>query len=282
VIRDRVARAALYAYPSGVRASRGPEMLGALLDASADSRLAFVREIANLTRVGLHTRAAATAAVGTRRLVADACCRGALLIIAVYLAARLSWGPGIGVPAPRGTVVVLLPASLALGLIGYDRAGGVGALAWLVLAGPWQPLARHGIAAHLAAVAVPVVCFATMTIAPRRRRPDVRRLAWLAMVAPIAVLCARGGPPDVVGIAAVVTLVLGVLLVVAILPTDPRPAIACALLLAAVALAHQSVALRLGVGPTAGLPALLMTITAPLVIAIAAIRTRALRQAGRV
>ena len=51
--RARLARIALGAYPAPARASHGEEMLATLLDASAGSRRRFVREVADLVRLGL-------------------------------------------------------------------------------------------------------------------------------------------------------------------------------------------------------------------------------------
>ena len=60
MIRERVARAALQAYPTRIRSARGAEMVGTLLDASASSRTRFAREIVDLVRSGLRARATRT------------------------------------------------------------------------------------------------------------------------------------------------------------------------------------------------------------------------------
>src|SRR4051794_13413545 len=69
--RERIADLALLAYPAGAREVRGEEMLATLHDVRAGSRRGFAREVADLVRLGLRTRATATASVGARRLIAD-------------------------------------------------------------------------------------------------------------------------------------------------------------------------------------------------------------------
>jgi hypothetical protein len=46
VTRERLARVALLAYPRGVRAAKGEEMIGTLLDASGQSKARYGRELA--------------------------------------------------------------------------------------------------------------------------------------------------------------------------------------------------------------------------------------------
>jgi hypothetical protein len=254
MIRDRVARAALRAYPSTVRASIGREMLGVVLESGAHLRIDFAREIANVTRIGLHTRAASTARVGTRRLLADAFCCGGLLIIAVHLGAQLASGLQIGAAATWSPSLGLLALSFALGLVGYWRLAGAGALAWLAMTWPSVSSGGHAPAAQAVVLAVPLACFATMTIASRQGKPNVRRLAWSTLVLPLAALYVRGGPPNGVVVVVVVGLVIAVGFAFALLPADPRPAIACALLLTSVGLGEESVGLRLGLGSPLGLP----------------------------
>ncbi len=55
--RERIGAIVLRAYPPAVRLARGPEMLSMLLDAGAQSRLAFARECGSLIVGGLRERA---------------------------------------------------------------------------------------------------------------------------------------------------------------------------------------------------------------------------------
>jgi hypothetical protein len=242
VNREGIAAIALLAYPPAVRAVRGDEMLATLLDASAGSGRRFAREVVDLVRVGLRARATETARAGTGRLVADGLCLAAVWVMTLDLSTLLAQRyRGMHDPLLAWASIALLAGLLALALIGFDRLAGVGALAWTALRMP-----------HLGPFApevLPVVCFAVMLLAPRRRPMDVRRLAWL-LVALAALLV--------------------VAFAVALLPTDPRIAIAGAVPLSNLAVAvwssPPSFAVLLGLG------------AAPAVLAIAVARTRQLRR----
>jgi hypothetical protein len=90
VIRERIGGAALRAYPPAVRQARGPEMLGMLLDAGEQSRLAFVPERGSLVLGGLRERRAIAARAGTRRLIADACCQAVPIFFVLWLISALN------------------------------------------------------------------------------------------------------------------------------------------------------------------------------------------------
>jgi hypothetical protein len=168
--------------------------------------------------------------------------------------------------------IALLAAALALALIGLDRLAGAAGLLWSALRLP-ELLHLHPGLAGLAPEVLPLVCFTVLLLAPRRRSPDLERLAWLLV--PIGLLTlfgpGIGNSPILMG-----AVLLGVLLVVAfavaLLPTDPRLAIAGAVSLTNLAIAvlcinHQtSVVLWLALAAT----------PAALVLAIA--RTRQLQR----
>ena len=90
MIRERIGQAALRAYPPAVRQTRGPEMLGMLLDAGEQSSRAFVRESGSLVLGGLRERRAITARAGTRRLIADACCQAVMILLMLLMIRALS------------------------------------------------------------------------------------------------------------------------------------------------------------------------------------------------
>ncbi len=90
MIRERIGGAALRAYPPPVRQARGPEMLGMLLDAGEQSRLAFVPERGSLVLGGLRERRAIAARAGTRRLIADACCQAVPIFFVLWLISALN------------------------------------------------------------------------------------------------------------------------------------------------------------------------------------------------
>jgi hypothetical protein len=220
VIRERIGQAALRAYPPAVRQTRGPEMLGMLLDAGEQSRLAFVRESGSLVRGGLRERGAIAARAGTRRLVADACCRAVLIFLTLWLISALNRQGIAG--ASRGFLVqeVVLAAILASALVGYERIAALGGLAALIAYGPLGP---HIQLVSLATVLVPIACLLVMVRAPQRRPRDPRRLLWLLPVLVLAALQAYSdvGLPEVLALMSVGGLLR--------LVHDPRLAIACSL-----------------------------------------------------
>ena len=115
--------------------------------------------------------------------------------------------------------LALLAAALALALVGYDRLAGATALVFVatLIADPaWRDLANS----RREQMLVPVICFITLGLAPRRGKPNHRRLAWLALTTPLAVASSTSDDPG----AAI--LILALLLLVppalAMLRTDPR------------------------------------------------------------
>jgi hypothetical protein len=276
--REGVTRMALTAYPAEIRDARGEEMLAVVLDASAGrSRTSgFAREIAHLVRAGLRLRAVATARVGPSRLVADGACLAAAWILALDLATLLGQrvrglSDADALLAPWS--IALLAVVLAAVLVGFDRVGGVGALLWTASRTP-ALLDDVSAGRVLVAAIVPVACFAVLIAAPRRRGLDVRRIAWLAL--PVA-LAAVLGPPrweqNGVLVAVVWLLALGtVVAAIALLPTDPRLALAGAFPLSD---------LTIGVlgHPGAATPvALAFASVAPATVAVAVLRTRRLQR----
>ena len=165
--------------------------------------------------------------------------------------------------------MALLAAALALALIGYDRLAGITALifvATLVADPAWhdQTFSRREL------MVVPVICFITLALAPRRRKPDPRRLAWLALTAALAVVSSKTDDPT----AAI--LILGVLflapLALATLATNPRFAIAYALPL-------TSFGIHMAQDPGGpGVLGVLFLAATPLVLTIVVARTRHLQQ----
>lgn len=275
--RARMAGLALCAYPRSTRTGREDEMLATLLDVSAGSRRRFARELADLVRLGLHARATQTASAGPGRLVADGLRLAGIWLLTVDLVTLLSWryrgldGPLLGWPS-----ILLLAAVLALALVGLDRLAGAGALMWTALRLPALLDVHPGIAG-VAAEVVPVLCFAAMVLAPRRRAPDLAGLAWLVVPVVLVATCAPpSGERNPLLLAAVaIAALLAVAFAVAMLPTDPRLALA-----GAVGLSDLAVAV-VGINHDASTVACLALAAAPAVLAYAVVRTRQLQaQAG--
>jgi hypothetical protein len=264
--RERAVRAALLSYPDQVRERDGAEMTATVLDVAVDSRRRFVRELADLVRLGLRARAKRTAAAGAARVIADGVCLAAVWLLTLDLATLLAQTVrGFHDPLLAPPSLALLGAALVLALVGHDRLAGIAALTWT--AARFPALLDHHPDATLAvtlATLPSAACFAVLIMAPRRRPRDLRRLAWL--IVPATLVIALGPPsydqsPLLLGLIAIAALLV-VLYALATLTTDPRVAIAGAVVLTT---------LGAGAGP-ALVPA------APLVLAVVALRVRQLRR----
>jgi len=274
-MRERLTRAALRAFPPAIRSARGPEMLGTLLDASAASHTRFAREIVDLVRSGLRARATQTAQAGATRLVADGFCLAAVWLLTLFLAADV--GNRIRGPLPGGPAALvsswslaLLGAALVLALIGSDRLAGAAGL--LFTASVFEDPARYDLTgtARLPLL-VPLVCFGALLLAPRRRRPSTRRLAWLVLAAGLAVAASR--TDDSIAAVALIGLIVFAPPAFARLHTDPRQAIACV-----VSAAYFG--LRIAQDPGGpGALGLLFLAAAPLTLTIVIAHTRHVLQA---
>jgi hypothetical protein len=275
--REGLARMALAAFPSEERAARGPELLATALDVTEGAtRRRVVREVVDLTRVGLRVRAVDTARVGPVRVVADGLGLAGAWILTLDLATLL----GQRVRGEQDALLAswsigLLAVVLAMVLVGLDRIGGVGALVWTATRTPALLQDVTATQALLSAI-LPVTCFVVLIVAPRRRARDARRLGWLLV--PVALAAVLGPPPweqngVLVAFTAIAALATGAA-AIALLPTDPRLAIAGAVPLS-----------DLGIGvlghPGATSPILLAVLAAaPATCALAAVRTRQLAARG--
>jgi hypothetical protein len=273
VIRERIGLAVLRAYPREVRAFRGEEMLGTLLDASEHSTVAFARECSVLWLAGMRERSAITARVGSRRLLADACCQAVaiwlLWALVNVVSVELAFSGG---GARDALLLVVLVGLLACALAGYDRIVGICGLA-LIVGG--ELLANHQASTTpfvLTALLIPFACSAVMAFAPRRRSLDPRRLLWIVPAVVLAAIVPRVAAPGIVLLAAVSLISL------LRLPADPRPAIACGIVLTGLGLTDLTIALTF----RAESAAWLFTVVAALVmLAVAAARLHSIERRTR-
>lgn len=239
MIRERIGRAALSAYPPAVRDTRGLEMLGMLLDTAERSNRALVRETGSLVLGGLRERRALTARAGTRRLLADACCQAAMIFLMLWLISAVNTPGGAGLSRHVRVQDAVLAAILACALVGYERIAALSGLAALIAYGPLGP---HIHLVWLARVLVPTACLVVMISAPQRRPRDPRRLVWLLPVCVLAELHAHAdiGLPGVLALVSVGGLLR--------LLHDPRSAIACGLVWIPVLLADAGRPAPAGLG----------------------------------
>jgi hypothetical protein len=250
-------------------------MLATLQDAGAGSRRRFVREIADLVRSGLRARGSLTASAGARRIIADGVCLAAVWVMTLDVSTLLSQrARGMQDPLLSTPSIALLAAVLAIALVGYDRLAGAGALVWTALRIPalWD---HHAGIVNLAPEVLPILCFCVMVFVPRRRAPDPRRLAWLLV--PATLVATAGPAPGETSPVLLACVLLAALLVVvvavALLPTDPRLAIA-----GAVSLSNLGIAV-VAINHDSSLVAILFVAAAPMVLAVAITRTRRLAHA---
>lgn len=272
--RQRVAEYARHAHPAAARAAIGDEILDTLLEVSGGSRRRFAREIVDLVRTGLRARATQTASRGAGRLIADGLCLAATWVMTLDLSTLLSQRVrGMHDSLLAWPSIALLGALLALALFGLDRLAGAGALVWTALRLP-ELMDHHPGIVGLAPEALPIICFAVMVFAPRRRATDLRRLAWL--VVPLVLVVSFGPRDNAQNPILVAGILLAVILTVAfalsMLPTDPRVAIAGAVPLSTLAIGVVST------NHDTSLPAWLLVTAAPVVLIIAITRTRHLQR----
>jgi hypothetical protein len=133
---------------------------------------------------------------------------------------------------------------------------------------------RHPGIVGLIPEVIPAVCFTVMVLAPRRRAPDLHRLAWLVL--PVVLVLLFGPRDNGQNPILVAGVLLAVILVVAfalsMLPTDPRMAIA-----GAVPLSNLAIAVVCTDHDTSVL-AWLTAAAAPAVLTVAITRTRRLQR----
>jgi hypothetical protein len=223
----------LRAYPPRVRAARGEEMLGTLLDAGEESGGAFIRGIASLLISGLRERAGENAQVGARRLVADAFCQAAVFWSLLELLSDLRRYPQMPVWS-----LVLLAGVPVFAILGRDRIGGlcgVAAAAYVLTRGfgtplsgsEPMPLGHPGFVFFAGRWLGPLICFTVMVVRPRVRVHDPRRVFLLIPVAALVLVSAT----TTVLIPVTILFLIGLPLAgIIVLPVDPRLAIASALL----------------------------------------------------
>ncbi|MFZ1997417.1 MAG: hypothetical protein WAU75_25090 [Solirubrobacteraceae bacterium] len=271
--RERVGAAVLRAYPPETREDRGAEMLGTLLDTSAGSTVRFAREAVDLLRLGLRSRATLVAGGGVRRLIADAACVAGALFLAQDLATALR-SRGVPDPLYSSASMVVLAVLLASALSGHDRVAGALTLVWVVLR-LGGVTAGIGVSAYPSTL-LPVICFGVMTVSPRRGGtrsllPRPYASGWvLALVVPVVLAGALGGAFAALALtSATVFAVTAAVLVT----TDPRPAIAVALVAANVGITHAG-------SDRPALTILTLLAAAPLVLAVTVARTRGLIRTG--
>lgn len=258
MIRERLVRLALRAYPREVARARGPEMLSMTLDLADGSGLLFARELALLVFCGLRERSRELGASGRRQLLTDACSTALIVYLAVPLWGVLSRFRFLAAhDVVRSLGVLAICAAFLLLLAGYNRTVGIGGLCAIALGVTITVLQGRppldDVLSPFVTMAVPSVCCATLAVEPGRRPPRLARLWWFALVVLLA-LVLRPDPvhgPTLFGLGyqygfLAVMSAIGILR----LGYDPRLALGCGLVWASVGLRLGYGHLMFGVGGT--------------------------------
>lgn len=178
--RLSVGRLAVRAYPASVRADRGDELVGTLLDAGELSVATFSRELVSLVLSGLVARSRDAFGQPLWQLALDVVRWASIVIVARSLIGELAWLRWESFQWGSFTTVFLYYAGPALILAaftaGRDRAAGIIGLVWIIrdILAHSQPPASLWIELWL----LPIAGFALMTIVPRRQRVR-ERVLWL-------------------------------------------------------------------------------------------------------
>ncbi len=271
--RERVGSAVLRAYPAETRKARGTEMLGTLLDSSADSSFRFAREVVDLLRLGLRSRATQIAGAGARRLITDGACVAGTFFVAQDLATALH-SRGVAHPLYSSASMAVLAVVLTSALLGHDRVAGAVALVWLGLRLSGV-MAGIDVTAYPATL-LPLICFGVMAATPRSGSSrtllsNAYGNGWLVVLVVLVVLAgAFGGLFAALALAAATIFAI---IAAVLLTTDPRPAIAAALAAANLGIAHAG-------SDRPVLTILTFLAAAPLVLTVTIARTRHLARAG--
>jgi hypothetical protein len=228
----------LRAYPDAYRRERGAEIIGTLLETTPEGRdWPLPRDIRSLVTGGLRARAALNGRKTTAANLRVAVLVGVAAYLAyvaagdlgsLLLAAELGFSRGHPLPFDWSLLVVAtsITATLVLAWLSNRRAivvaGALPAAAAIAVVGPWWPSAVGSVVAALA-------CLAVLGALACRERPDRR---WLWLIGPVVLarlLMARVLPGTSLEAADALALRLLLALVIvsiAWLVIDARPAIA--------------------------------------------------------
>jgi hypothetical protein len=258
-------------------------MLGTVLDISGQSPLLLARESLALVRDGWRARARITAAIGPRRLACDVLAQAVTLwgFVSLISVLQIARAASLRPDAAELSYLGLLVCAIALALLGYDRIAGISGLAWIAVlylaifhhqqrgVGAWRATpVEH----EISLIFLPLCGYATMILAPRSRsRHPIRVLCFASTL--MWMMALPSLPSTWV---APSTLILLVVLAVGLLrlATDPRLAIACALVLGSGELARWTIGAR----TMTSAPLTWILATAPLLLILSMARLYTVRR----
>jgi len=178
VSRGWIVRTTVRVYPAHVRDAKGDEFVGTLLDASEDSAVAFIKELASLVVAGLLSRSRDALSSPVNQVVSDLVRWGAVIAIGRVMVGAIvteaSWGGALGGPETIWAAYIA-PALILIAFISHhDKAAGITGLSWCVTEFVVYPqLSLNG---WIATLLLPLIGCGVMIFVPRHE-PDRGRIA---------------------------------------------------------------------------------------------------------
>lgn len=180
--RERLAQIVVRLYPETGRAERSDELVGTLLDASDDSRLAFARQLGSVVAGGIAARSRVALSGPPGPVAANAVAWAAIMFLVQVLVEMLGFearSTGV-VRFPAGPVLTWgLPiATLALFTLRLTRTSGLVGLAYVGHRLFQHPPAPFHTRPPLLLLVLPLAGFALLALAPKKL-PAQDRWLWL-------------------------------------------------------------------------------------------------------
>jgi hypothetical protein len=219
--RESVGRIAARSYPVEIRAERGAELVGTLLDAGDDSRTAFVRQVASVIGTGLAARAREALTQQPAQIAICALAWAAVIVLVRSLVALLGFEVRATghVRFPEGAFLTwILPALIVLLFtLKRTRISGILGVALIVghLVENQAPMAGRVIPE----LVLPFAGFVLLALTPRRI-PTPGRWVWLAPTAVLAYFFATQ-----IGLRSGVDVIVPLMVALCLLPFQPPFAI---------------------------------------------------------
>lgn len=184
--RKWIGHAAVRLYPADLRAAKGDELVGTLLDAGDASLAAFITQLVSLVIAGLVASSRKALSQPTVQIASDTVKWGAVITVASAMATDVveyvHWGGGIDWATITSWQQCLAPTLiLVMFIVGQDRLAGVTGLTWCVDVLIRQPQLPSS--AWISLMVLPILGFGLMTIAPRRPREPLRGLVLIPILA---------------------------------------------------------------------------------------------------
>jgi hypothetical protein len=178
-MRHAIGRTVVRLYPTDIRESAGNELVGTLLDASDESRSAYVRQLISLVRSGLLARARSELRQPLARIAAGTLCCVAVMTVMYEsvegIGITLRWGGTWGGSTETLLYSYIIPALiLVLFTLRRNRITGILGLAWLAIFLHQHPLLPLSV--FLETIPLQAAGFALLAIKPRERLPAGRFL----------------------------------------------------------------------------------------------------------